>query len=118
MKNLGSRKLKRIRNILIFSGILVGFLIWISLPEVMKNTSLHLTKSTNYGSKLLLLPVIFLPLFAFLGGKMRQDIYVDDEAERAKAIEENEVLVAGDQIVYAIVEDVLVIAIMIISFFL
>lgn len=118
MNQTCSKKLKTVRNILIFGGIIVGFLIWLAVPSILKNSVLNLATDDSYGSKYLLLPSLSLPLFAFLDGKKRQDIYSEDEEERARIIEETETIIARDQIIYAIVEDCIVIVFMVIALFL
>ncbi len=82
-----SLKYKLLRNVFIFSGILVTFIIWLFLPSTFHNTSVFHVGKGAYGSKwgvLLLLP---LPLFSLFFRTGKIQFHGDDE-EFSKAEQE------------------------------
>lgn len=117
MAQLDSKKLKHVRNMLILSGIVIGFLIWLAVPSVLSISLLNET-GNGYASKLLIVPVLGLPFFALLDTRNRQDIIVKNEEEHALVLEKEECIAAREQVIYAIVEDVIVVAFMTVAIFL
>lgn len=82
-----ARKYKFMRNVFIFSGILVSFIIWLFLSPTFRNTSVFHVGTGAYGSKwgvLLLLPLPLCSLF-FRNGKIQ---FHGDDEEFAKAEQE------------------------------
>lgn len=113
MKKLSIKQLKLIRNLLILGGIVVGALIWFVLPLILgKNTS---SSASISGTKLVMLPTIILPLFAFLDARKRSDILSTNLDEQATYTKELELTIARDQILYATIEDIIVIVIMVLA---
>jgi len=116
VKKWTAKQYRILRNILIILGIVAGLLIWAVAPAVFKNSAMLHAGNGPYGSKLALLPIIALPLFALIDGRKKQNIYTDNEEERARILEEIDRTVAHDQVFYAAAEDIAVILLMCLAF--
>ncbi len=85
MKHFSLTTLKWIRNGIVWGTMLLGFICWLYMPsEVL----IHL-ESGRRGSKLALLIVLLLPLFAMIPATDKpefhvQDAYAEQETERAQ----------------------------------
>lgn len=84
---MSAKTMKMIRNILIAFTIVVGFLMWLALPNEIKNTpAFHLGTGAST-SKYFGLPFLLLPFFSLLPKSMDKDVHTEDEEERKKIIE-------------------------------
>ena len=84
MKKLSSRQLRTIRIFTIIIGMLISFMIWLFLPDVLKNNALFHVGNGKYGSKLGALLLVLIPLFGFIPGHMDEEIHTKDSKERAE----------------------------------
>lgn len=82
-----SWKYKFLRNVFIFGGILISFLIWLFLPPIFVNTALFHVGTGAYGSKWGILLLIPLPLFSLFFRTGKIQFHGDDE-EFCKAEQE------------------------------
>lgn len=77
---MDTRTLKLARNILIISGIVGGFVIWLFVPETIRNSSIfHVGDGLN-GSKYGMLLALPLPLFALLFRSNPLEFHGTDES--------------------------------------
>ncbi len=74
-----SRTLKILRNIFIWGGIIAGFIIWLDVPSVFKNTYLLHVGNSEYGSKMGMLLLLPLPLFALCFRANTGEFHGDDK---------------------------------------
>ena len=84
MKKLNSKQLKTIRIFIIIIGILISFVIWLFLPDVINNNALFHVGNGKYGSKLGALLLVLIPLFGFIPGRMDEEIHTKDSMERVE----------------------------------
>lgn len=84
MKKLTSKQLKTIRLITIFTGMFLCFVIWLFIPDVIKNNAFFHVGNGKYGSKAGALVVILLPLFGFIPTRVDEEIHTKDPVERAE----------------------------------
>lgn len=82
MKKLTSTQLKKIRLFVIFTGMLLCFIIWLFIPDVIKNNALVHVGNGEYGSKWGALIVILIPLFGLIPCRMDEEIHTKDPKER------------------------------------
>lgn len=75
-----ARKYKFLRNVFIFAGILISFIIWLFLPSAFRNTSVFHVGTGAYGSKWGILLVLSLPLFSLFFRTGEIQFHGDDEA--------------------------------------
>ena len=88
MKKLTAKELTIIRNIIIAVSMIGGFIIWLALPEVIKNANIIHVGSGKYGYKIGALIVLLFPLFALIPDTGREEVHTEDRAERAALLEE------------------------------
>ena len=84
MKKLSSRQLRTIRIFTIIIGMLISFIIWLFLPDVLKNNALFHVGNGKTGSKLGALLLVLIPLFGFIPGRMDEEIHTKDSMERVE----------------------------------
>ena len=84
MKKLSSHQLRSIRIFTIIIGMLISFVIWLLLPDVINNNALFHVGNGKYGSKLGALLVVLIPLFGFITRGMSEEIHTKDSMERAE----------------------------------
>lgn len=104
MKKLNSKQLKMLRNIIIVITIVVGFIIWKFVPDMIRNSSLFHVGNAKWASKKGALILLLLPFFALIPGKMPWEIHSDDPAIVAELTEKWKVEDAKRQIVIALME--------------
>jgi len=83
MKRLTSTQLRTIRHIVIIAGMILCFIIWLFIPDVIKNNALVHVGNGEYGSKYGALIVVLIPLFGFIPTRMDEEIHTKDPKERA-----------------------------------
>lgn len=84
MKKLSSQQLRTIRIFTIIIGMLISFVIWLFLPDVINNNALFHVGNGKYGSKLGALLLVLIPLFGFIPGRMGEEIHTKDSMERGE----------------------------------
>lgn len=104
MERLTSRQLKLIRNIIMLVGIVLAFVIWLSIPATIENNRLVHVGNGKYGNKLGVLVLLGLPFFALIPIRPYEEIHAEDPDERAKIAEERERESAKAQILHALGE--------------
>ena len=82
MKKLSSLQLRTIRIFTIIIGMLISFVIWLFLPDVISNNALFHVGNGKYGSKMGALLLVLIPLFGFIPGRMGEEIHTKDSMER------------------------------------
>lgn len=112
MSKWSVRTLKTVRNIAIAAGIVGAFLIWLTLPWAVKNSSFMHVGNGAYGNKIGMLIVIPFPLFALFHKFQKPEIHTDDPAEYAKLTAEYEHDNLVKQAVTAIGESIVIIILM------
>ena len=90
MKKLSSRQLRTIRIFTIIIGMLIRFMIWLFLPDVLKNNALFHVGNGKTGSKFGALLLVLIPLFGFIPGHMDEEIHTKDLKERMDLKEKND----------------------------
>ena len=84
MKKLHSKQLRTIRILIIISGMLISFCIWLFLPDVIKNNALYHVGNGKFGSKAGMLLIVLIPLFGFIPCRTGEEIHTEDPVERAE----------------------------------
>ena len=84
MKKLSSQQLRIIRIFTIIIGMLISFIIWLFLPDVLTNNALFHVGNGKYGSKWGALLLVLIPLFGFIPGRMDEEIHTRDSRERVE----------------------------------
>ena len=84
MKKITSKQLRAIRVLVIIGGILIGFCIWLSIPDVINNNALYHVGNGENGSKAGMLLIVLIPLFGFIPCRTGEEIHSTDETERAE----------------------------------
>lgn len=84
MKKLTSKQLRTIRILIIVSGMLISFYIWLFFPSVIKNNALYHVGNGKYGSKMGALLIALIPLFGFIPCRTDEEIHSKDLKERAE----------------------------------
>ena len=84
MKKLHSKQLKIIRILIIISGILISFCIWLFLPNAIKNNALYHVGNGKYGSKTGMLLIALIPLFGFIPCRTGEEIYTENPVEQSE----------------------------------
>ncbi len=104
MNQWSLRALKWMRNIIIIAGILGGLILWLGIPSTILNNRLVHVGNGKYGLKIGLLSLLVLPLLCFLEeiSIWRDEIHTNDEAERAKLVEERKKAIIRTEICLAI----------------
>lgn len=114
MKHFEYKELIHLRNALVILGIALGFFIWLAVPSKINLSAMDFAGYNGSGSKLIMLPLLSLPLFAFFGTRTKaetNDSTSDTDTEKDTTAKINR-CVARDQVIYAAIEDVIVIAFM------
>lgn len=84
MKKLTSKQLRMIRLITIFTGMLLCFVIWLFIPDVIQNNAFFHVGNGKYGSKTGALLLVLIPLFGFIPQRTEEEIHTKDPVERAE----------------------------------
>ena len=84
MKKFTAKQLKTIRIFTIFVGMFLSFVIWLCIPDVIKNNSFFHVGNGEYGSKYGALILVLIPLFGFIPTHMDEEIHTKDSKERAE----------------------------------
>ena len=84
MKKLTSKQLRNIRRVIIVAGMLLCFIIWLFIPDVIKNNAAFHVGNGKYGSKMGALLIVLLPLFGFIPTRIEEEIHTKDPVERAE----------------------------------
>lgn len=84
MKKLSSQQLRTIRIFTIIIGMLISFVIWLFLPDVINNNALFHAGNGKTGSKIGALLLVLIPLFGFIPGRMDEEIHTKDSMERVE----------------------------------
>ena len=74
MKKFSSQQLRIIRIFTIIIGMLISFIIWLFLPDVLTNNALFHVGNGKTGSKWGALLLVLIPLFGFIPGRMEEEI--------------------------------------------
>lgn len=104
------KKLRFLRNVLIATGIVIGFIIWLSMPELFMNNRLVHFGHGKYVSKYCALIALPCPLLALLPNNKSEEIHTDDPDEYQKVLQEKEMNDLKAQIRAAVVIDLLICA--------
>lgn len=102
MERLTAKNLRLIRNIIMFTGIIVSFILWIYIPSFIENNRLVHVGNGKYGSKLGFLLIVLLPLLGLIPRKPGEEIHTTDTQERAKIKDEWEIKSEKTQIAYTL----------------
>ena len=102
MKKLTAKELTVIRNVIIAVSMIGGFIVWLALPDVIKNSNVIHVGTGKFGYKWGALIVLLFPLFALIPDTNREEIHTEDPAERAVLLEESLRLERKKQIAAAI----------------
>lgn len=105
---MNKKKLQLLRNILIAAGIVIGFIIWLFMPELFTNNRFVHFGSGKYVSKYCALIVLPCPLLALLPNNKSEEIHTDDPDEYQKVMKDKKMNDLKTQITEAIVFDLLI----------
>ena len=81
---MNARHYKIIRNMIVFVGMAVAFVIWLFLPDTFKNSALFHVGNGEYGSKLGVLIILPLPMISLGIGNGKKESYSDDQDYRSQ----------------------------------
>ena len=84
MKKLTSKQLRMLRIIIIVSGMLISFFIWLFWPDVINNNALYHVGNGKYGSKIGALFIVLIPLFGCIPCRTDEEIHSNNPMERAE----------------------------------
>lgn len=111
-----TKQLKMIRNIILVATIVIGFAIWLALPNEFKNSSFLHVGTGEYASKTGVLIMLLLPFLTFLPDLgADKDIHTDDPAERESILEDRAKSDAKRQVLVSSLLAVIVIGVLGIS---
>ena len=99
MAELTSKKLLWIRNIIMFAGIIMAFVLWLYVPSSLKNNRLYHFGNGEYTSKAPFLIFVLMPLLGLIPRKPIDEVHTDDITERNKIKEEIEITSKKTQII-------------------
>ncbi len=102
MAELTSKKLLWIRNIIMFAGIIMAFVLWLYVPSSLKNNRLYHFGNGEYTSKAPFLIFVLMPLLGLIPEKPTDEVHADDITERNKIKEEIEITSKKTQIIFAL----------------
>ena len=105
-----NKKLKLLRNTLIAAGIVIGFMIWLFMPELFTNNRFVHFGNGKYVSKYCALIALPCPLLALLPNNKSEEIHTDDPDEYQKVMKDKKINDLKTQIMDAIVIDLLIFA--------
>ena len=88
MKKLTVKGLTNIRNIIMAVTMIGGLIVWITLPAVVKNSSIIHVGNGQFGTKVGALVVLLFPLFALIPNTNHEEIHTVDPAEREAILEQ------------------------------
>lgn len=107
---MNKKMLKLLRNILIAAGIVIGFIIWLYMPEQFTNNRFVHFGNGKYVSKYYALIALPCPLLALLPSNKSEEIHTDDPDEYQKAMKDKKVKVLKTQVADAILIDLFIFA--------
>ena len=107
---MNKKKLKLFRNILIAAGIVIGFIIWLFMPELFTNNRFVHFGNGRYVSKYCALIALPCPLLALLPNNKSEEIHTDAPDEYQKVMKDKKMNDLKTQITDAIVIDLLIFA--------
>ncbi len=115
MNKLSIKTLKGLRTLAILLGIVIGFIIWLFVPDFIKNNALFHVGNGTYGTKWGMLLLLPFPLFALLFRREKIEYHGSDleYQEQAEEIELRKTLTL--QIVVALAYSLLVILFMLLG---
>ena len=102
MKKLTSKQLRTIRILIIVSGMLISFCIWLFWPDIINNNDLYHVGNGKYGSKMGALLIVLIPLFGFIPCRTDEEIHSEDSMERAELQEKYDKRAEESQLVVAL----------------
>lgn len=102
MKKLTSKQLRTIRILIIVSGMLISFCIWLFWPDIINNNDLYHVGNGKYGSKMGALLIVLIPLFGFIPCRTDEEIHSEDSMERAELQEKYDKRAEEIQLVVAL----------------
>ncbi len=103
MAKLTSKQLLWIRNIVMFAGVLMAFVVWLHVPSTLKNNRLYHIGNGEYTFKEPFLIFILMPLLGLIPRKPIDEIHTDDMTERNKIKEEIEITSKKTQIICTVI---------------
>lgn len=110
---MDAKKMKMIRNIIMICTDVFGFVCWLSIPSVFKNSVGFHVGNGEYGMKAGALILLLFPLFALIPDtKDEKEVHSEDPVEGEKIKEEYAMREAKRQVTTAIFLGVTVIAIL------
>lgn len=113
MKRWSVTALKVTRNIIVFGSMIVALLIWFFVPKTFSNSAFFHVGNGATGSKIGVLILIPLPLFALIKPKRKEEYHGNDEALIHNMETDTQKSNLISQIVIAIGEAIVVIGLMI-----
>lgn len=84
---MSTKTLKWIRNGLMAAAIVIGFLMWRALPDVIMNSAAFHLGNGESSSKNIALIMLFMPFISLLPRKGKKVIHTEDEKEREQKME-------------------------------
>lgn len=107
-----AKQMKIIRNIIMGTSVILGFICWLAIPYEFKSSSLFHVGTGEYGTKVGSLILLILPLLALIPNKDENEVHTDEPAEREKLMEEYAMREAKRQVMKAIFLGITVISIL------
>lgn len=89
-KTMSARTIKIIRNIVMLIGMIGGFVIWLFVPDTIRNSALFHVGNGSEGSKIFLLLLLPLPLFSLFFQCQSIEYHGKDEEYAAKEQEKSD----------------------------
>lgn len=66
MNRLSSKNLRWIRNIIMFAGMIIVFILWLQIPPIIENNRLVHVGNGKYGLRLGFLLMVLFPLLGLI----------------------------------------------------
>ena len=85
---MNTKKMKKVRNMVIIISVVLGFICWLFIPYEFKNSLFFHSGTGMYGTKTVALILLLFPLFALIPDKENNEVHTDDMIEREKLVEE------------------------------
>lgn len=83
-----AKNMKRVRNIVMASTVVLGFICWLFIPYEFRNSAFFHSGNGEYGTKTAALILLLFPLFALIPDKDNNEVHTEDPVEREKLMEE------------------------------
>ncbi len=103
MAKLTAKKLLWLRNIIMFAGIIMAYVLWLYVPSTLKNNPIYHFGNGEYTLKEPFLILILMPLVGLIPWKPDDEIHTDDITERNRLKEEIEIKSKKIQIFFTII---------------